>query len=88
MSERKTTALDFKRAVAREQGLIGGPRAQRVSVRVEGPLLDAAKAAAGVESDSEVIRLALTALAVPDEFGPWLLAQRGRLDDDFTLDQS
>lgn len=75
----------YKQARAREQGLLDGPRDRRVSVRVEAPLFAAAKAAAGVESDSELVRLALTALAVPDSFGEWLLTQQGRLDKDFDL---
>ena len=77
----------FKQARAREQGLLDGPRDRRVSVRVEEPLFAAAKAAAGVESDSELVRLALTALAVPDSFGEWLLTQQGQLDKDFELEK-
>ena len=77
--------LAFKQARARDQGLLDGPRDRRVSVRIEEPLFAAAKAAVGVQSDSEVVRIALTALAVPDSFGEWLLAQQGRLDEDFDL---
>lgn len=77
--------LAFKQARAREQGLLDGPRDHRVSVRIEAPLFAAAKAAAGAQSDSEVVRIALTALAVPDSFGEWLLAQQGRLDEEFDL---
>ena len=77
----------FKQARAREQGLLDGPRDRRVSVRVEEPLFAAAKAATGVESDSELVRLALTALAVPDSFGEWLLTQQGQLDKDFKLEK-
>ena len=89
MSERTVAAeaMAFRQAIARRRGFVGGSRDKRVSVRPERALLEAAKDSAGVTSDSEVIRLALTVLAVPDNFGEWLLAQHGRLDDDFTLDR-
>ena len=49
-------------------------------------LVVAAKARTGVESDSELLQLALATLAVGDDFGKWLLAQAGRLDPDFALE--
>ncbi len=76
----------FKQDVARQRNLLDGPRDKRVSVRVEGALLDAAKAATGAESDTELVRLALAVVAVPDDFGEWLLTQQGRLDADFDVD--
>lgn len=86
MAENKPmTGLAYKLERARERGLLDGPRDRRLSVRVEDPLIAAAKAATGIASDSELVRAALTALAVPDSFGEWLLAQRGRLDEDFEL---
>lgn len=78
-------SLLFKQARARERGLLDGPRDHRVSARIEGALFDAAKAASGIDNDSELIRAALAAIAVPDNFGEWLLAQQGRLDEDFGL---
>ena len=75
----------FKQARAREQGLLDGPRNHRVSARIEGALFDAAKAASGIDNDSELVRAALAAIAVPDSFGEWLLAQQGRLDENFEL---
>ena len=73
----------FKQDVARQRKLLDGPRDKRISVRVESALLDAAKAATGAESDTEIVRLALAVVAVPDDFGEWLLTQQGRLDADF-----
>ena len=81
-----STGFAFKQDVARQRNLLDGPRDKRVSVRVEGALLDAAKAATGAESDTELVRLALAVVAVPDDFGEWLLAQQGRLDADFDVD--
>ena len=81
-----STGYAFKQDIARQRNLIDGPRDKRISVRVEGALLDAAKAATGAESDTELIRLALAVVAVPDDFGEWLLIQQGRLDADFDID--
>lgn len=80
------TGFAFKQDVARRRNLLDGPRDKRVSVRVEGALLDAAKAATGAKSDTEIVRLALAVVAVPDDFGEWLLIQQGRLDADFDVD--
>jgi len=81
-----STGFAFKQDIARQRNLLDGPRDKRVSVRVEGALLDAAKAATGANSDTELVRLALAVVAVPDDFGEWLLIQQGRLDADFDID--
>jgi len=85
-SKKFPTGFAFKQDIARQRNLLDGPRDKRVSVRVEGALLDAAKAATGAESDTEIVRLALAVVAVPDDFGEWLLIQQGRLDADFDVD--
>jgi hypothetical protein len=45
--------------------------------------LVAAKGRAGTSSGSEPIETAVASLAVDDDFGRWLLGQRGRLPKDF-----
>lgn len=73
-------------ATARRSGLIGGRKSRKIAARMDEALVAAAKARTGIESDSELLQLALANLAVGDDFGEWLLAQAGRLDPDFELE--
>jgi Arc/MetJ family transcription regulator len=57
-----------------------------VTARMGDRLLAAAKQRTGITSDSELVEIAVANLAVGDDFGEWLLAQRGRLPKDFKLD--
>jgi len=41
----------------------------------------------GGVSDAEAIEMALVTLAETDDFGSWMEANAGRLDEDFDLDQ-
>jgi hypothetical protein len=66
--------------------VFGVAKDKRVSGRISGDLLAAAKQRLGVASDTEVIELALVHVALADDYGAWLVAQAGRLDADFTLE--
>ena len=79
-------SLAQRREIAEQRGLAGGSRSRRLSVRVEAPLLAEAKRVTGIDNDSELVRVALAALAVPDDYGQWLVEQAGRLDPDFAID--
>ena len=59
---------------------------KRVSGRISGELLAAAKQRLGVASDTETIELALVNMALADDYGAWLIVQAGRLDTDFKLE--
>jgi hypothetical protein len=67
-------------------GKLHGARSKRLSARVDPGLLDAAKAKTGLQSDSDLINAALAAIAEPDNFGAWLVAQAGTLPPDFEID--
>ena len=74
------------RHLAEAKGLIRkGGKNRMVTVRMSEELLQAAKQRTGIASDSELVETAVASLAVGDDFGEWLLAQRGRLPRDFTL---
>jgi hypothetical protein len=64
-------------------GALKGARTRRLSVRVDPGLLNAART--GLNSDSALVNAALAVLAAPDDFGPWLANQAGRLPKDFAL---
>jgi hypothetical protein len=75
------------RRIAKARGLIKkGGKNRMVTARMDDELLAAAKQRTGIASDSELLEIAVATLAVGDEFGEWLLAQRGRLRKDFVID--
>lgn len=72
------------RRIAVERGLIReGDKDRAISASINEELLAEAKRQTGGESDAELIEIALATLAVNDNFGEWLIAQRGRLPKDF-----
>jgi hypothetical protein len=77
------------RRIAEAKGLIKkGGKNRMVTARMGDRLLAAAKQRTGITSDSELVEIAVANLAVGDDFGEWLLAQRGRLPKNFKLDGS
>ncbi len=70
---------------ARESGLLGAVKDKRLTGRVSSELLEAAKNRAHVSSDSELIELALSRLALEDDFGVRLLRRKGTLPRDLDL---
>jgi len=70
--------------LAREKGLLKrGGKSRIVTARLTEDLIAEAKRRTGLDSDSELIRIAVANLALGDDFGEWLIAQRGRLDKTF-----
>ena len=70
---------------ARAEGLLGSTKDARLSGRVSSGLLAAAKQRAHVVSDSELIELALARMALEDDFGSWLVSQKGSIPQDIDL---
>jgi hypothetical protein len=60
-------------------GLLGSSKDARVSGRVSRTLLEAAKKRAHVASDTELLELALSRLALEDDFGVKLLRRKGSI---------
>ncbi len=69
----------------RQEQRLHGSATQRLSVRIDPGLLEAAQARTGLATPSEIVTAALALLAADDGFGAWLVAQRGRLDESFEL---
>ena len=65
-------------------GLLGAKNA-RLSGRVPSELIDAAKKRAHVTSDTELLELALSRLALEDDFGPRLVGCKGSISADIDL---
>ena len=67
-------------------GLLGSVKNARLSGRVSARLVEAAKRRAHVTSDTELIELALSRMALEDDFGPRLLRRKGSLPADLDLE--
>jgi hypothetical protein len=79
--------LDYARHRAAATGLIGRKIDRvKISARLGKKLLAVAKKRTGIATDSALIEAAVTQLVFAEDFGTWLIAQRGRLARDFTLD--
>lgn len=70
---------------ARAVGLLGSAKNTRLSGRVSSELIDAAKKRAHVTSDTELLELALSRLALEDDFGVRLVGRKGTIPADSDL---
>jgi hypothetical protein len=82
MSRTKILAM---RAMAVEQGLLKG-KTRTVRGRMPETLVQRARKNTGIESDTELIRLGLETLANQDNYGAWLISQRGTIPPDIDLE--
>src|SRR5688572_29755491 len=71
LQRRQRTELVVSEAT--KAGLIGGPKNTVIRGRVSTKLVKAAKKRAGVTSDTELLEVALSSLALEDDFGEQLL---------------
>ena len=67
-------------------GLIGGPKDAVIRGRVSTALVKAAKKRAGVSTDTELLEVALSNLALADDFGDKFLKRKGTVDPDLDLE--
>jgi hypothetical protein len=70
---------------ARAVGLLGEARNARLSGRVPAGLIEAAKKRSHVTSDTELLELALSRLALEDDFGARLVRRKGSIPADIDL---
>jgi hypothetical protein len=78
--------LDDALSIAEQQGLLSGGRTLTLRGRMPLLLVEQAKKKTGIQSDSKLIEAALANLVVADEYGHWLLAQRGTVSTDLDLE--
>src|SRR5437588_5829207 len=67
---RRTAVLE----AARDAGLLTGT-SDRIAGRIRKPLISAAKARSGIQSDTELLEYALARVAMEDDFGLKLIAR-------------
>ncbi|MBA3448922.1 MAG: hypothetical protein H0T56_15210 [Pseudaminobacter sp.] len=70
---------------ARAVGLLGAAKNTRLSGRVPSELIEAAKKRAHVTSDTELLELALSRLALEDDFGVRLVGRKGSIPAEIDL---
>jgi len=84
----QAVAGDRRRQVvetARAAGLLAGSKDQ-LGARVAQHLLRAAKAKSGISGNTDLVEYALAKVALEDDFGAWLVAQKGSISPDLDLE--
>ena len=72
--------------MAGEKGLFSGGRTHVVRGRMPEGLVRKAKARTGIQSDTELLEVALASLAVADDFTEWLLSRKGTVPPEIDLE--
>lgn len=87
--DEEEVALDRNKLIleqARDAGLLGAAKDFKVSGRVSTVLIEAAKARAHINSVSDLLELALSRLALEDDFGRKFLRRKGTVPKDVDLE--
>ena len=63
--------------IADKEGLLRGERTRVVRGRMPEGLVTRAKKRTGINSDTDLIEVALASIAVADDYADWLLSRRG-----------
>lgn len=72
--------------IAEQEGLLHGERTQVVRGRMPEALVARAKKRTGIESDTDLIEVALAHVAVADDYPDWLLSRRGVISPEADLE--
>ena len=72
--------------IAEQEGLLRGERIQVVRGRMPEALVARAKKRTGIDSDTELIEVALANIAVEDDYADWLLSRRGAVSRETDLE--
>jgi hypothetical protein len=72
--------------LAEQEGLLRGERTKIVRGRMPEALVSEAKKRTGIQSDTDLIEVALANIAVGDDYAEWLLSRRGSLDSEVSLE--
>lgn len=72
--------------IAEREGLLRGERTKVLRGRMPEALVSEAKKRTGIESDTDLIEVALANIAVADDYAEWLLSRRGSVDSGVPLE--
>lgn len=73
-------------AIAKDEGLLRGGRRKMIRGRMHEALVSRAKERTGIDSDTDLLEMALASLAVADDYPEWLLSRRGTVDQEIDLE--
>ena len=82
----RTEKLRESLVIAEEQGLLAGERTQIVCGRMPRALVARARQRTGIDSDTELLEVALANIAVADDYADWLLSRRGAVPPEIDLE--
>jgi hypothetical protein len=85
-SRMRSSKLRDVMAIAEDEGLLRGDRTRMVRGRMPEALVAKAKKRTGINSDTDLIEVALANIAVADDYADWLLLQRGTIDAEADLE--
>lgn len=83
---RGSSRLREMMVIAEQEGLLGGERTQVVRGRMPAALVARAKKQTGIDSDTDLIEVALANIAVEDDYADWLLSRRGTVSRETDLE--
>jgi hypothetical protein len=72
--------------IAEQEGLLRGERTRVVRGRMPEALVTRAKKRTGIDSDTDLIEVALANIAVGDDYADWLLSQSGAVGSEADLE--
>jgi hypothetical protein len=72
--------------IAEKEGLLRGERTQVVRGRMPEALVTRAKKLTGIDSDTDLIEVALANIAVADDYADWLFSRRGAVSSKADLE--
>ena len=72
--------------IADKEGLLRGERTRVVRGRMPEGLVTRAKKRTGINSDTDLIEVALASIAVADDYADWLLSRRGAVGSEAELE--
>src|SRR5580700_5153290 len=83
---RGSLKLNEVMVIAEKEGLLRGERTEMVRGRMPEALVARAKKRTGIDSDTDLIEVALANIAVADDYADWLLSRRGAVDREAELE--
>src|SRR5271169_7104703 len=72
--------------IAEKEGLLRGERTQVIRGRMPEALVTRAKKRSGIDSDTDLIEVALANIAVADDYADWLLSRSGVVGSEADLE--
>lgn len=72
--------------IAEREGLLRGERTEVVRGRMPEALVARAKKRTGINSNTDLIEVALANIAVEDDYADWLLSRRGTVSSEADLE--